>query len=74
MDKKVIVKWNLNEIMKLRELDIKETSEKCGLHRNIISRIKNNNQNRVDLETIERLINGLNVSPNELFKIEFPDN
>lgn len=74
MDKKIIVKWNLNDIMKLKQLDIKETAEICGLHRNIISRIKNNNQNRVDLETLGRLINGLNVSPNELFKMEFPNN
>jgi putative transcriptional regulator len=65
------IEWNLDVIMKQKKLKLEEVSRLTSIHRNVLSRIKNNQQERVDLHTIERLLLGLNVTPNDLFRFVY---
>ncbi|OIJ09463.1 hypothetical protein BKP35_16545 [Anaerobacillus arseniciselenatis] len=63
--------WNLDNYMKKNNLSSQDVISKTGIHPNIISRIKRNKQRRIDLDVLERLLLGLNCSPNDLLRIEF---
>lgn len=69
LDKKTL-KWNLDVIMKERDLSNEDVVQLTSIHRNVISRIKNNSQNRIDLDVLERLLQGLNLTPNDLLRYE----
>ena len=61
-----MLKWNLEYFMVRDNLSIDETAKMTGLHRNAISKIKNNKQSRADLETIERICNGFGITIDQL--------
>lgn len=69
----MVLKWNLDQYMIEHNLKSKDVIHLTGLHPNIVTRIKNNKQRRVDLDVLERLCVGLNVTPNQLFRKEFPN-
>ncbi|HZH60503.1 MAG TPA: helix-turn-helix transcriptional regulator [Metabacillus sp.] len=67
------LEWNLDTFMEKHKLTVAEVSKRTNIHPNVISRIKNNRQHRIDLYTIERLLLGLNISPNELFRYVYKE-
>lgn len=67
------LEWNLDAYMREHGLGVDDVSNKTGIHRNIISKIKNNKQQRIDLHSIERLLIGLDLSPNQLFRWVYKD-
>ncbi|MEC3018332.1 helix-turn-helix transcriptional regulator [Bacillus cereus] len=62
------LEWNLDSILKEQSLTLKQAAEKTNLHLNVIERIKNQKQTRSDLETIEKILIGLKIDPNQLFR------
>lgn len=63
--------WNLDNFMKKNDLSSQDVISKTSIHPNIISRIKRNKQRRVDLDVLERLVVGLQCTPNDLLRLEF---
>lgn len=57
--------WSLNEIMERRGIYNAELARRLGKHRNTVSNMRGDAQ-KVELETIEKLCNILEVTPNEL--------
>ena len=66
-----MLEWNLDKYMEENKLSFKDVVEKTDIHKNVISRIRNNRQRRLDLDVLERLIKGLNCQPNDLFRSTF---
>jgi DNA-binding Xre family transcriptional regulator len=66
-----VLEWNLDKYMDEEDLTFQEVVEKTKVHKNIISRIKNNRQRRLDLDVLERIIKGLDCQPNDLFRYTF---
>ena len=66
-----MLEWNLDKYMEESNLSFKDVVEKTNIHKNIISRIRNNRQKRLDLDVLERLIKGLDCQPNDLFRYTF---
>lgn len=67
----LLLEWNLDKYMDDHNLSFKDVVEKTNVHKNIISRIRNNRQRRIDLDVLERIIKGLDCQPNDLFRYTF---
>ena len=59
------INWSLDEIMKRRGIPNAELARRLGKHRNTVSNMRNDAR-KVDLKTIEKLCNILEVTPHEL--------
>lgn len=60
--------WRLDELMEEKNYESKDVVRLTKVHKNIVSRIKNNQQRRIDLDVLEKLCRGLQVTPNDLIK------
>ena len=59
------INWSLDKIMERRGIPTAELARRIGKHRNTVSNMRNDAQ-KVDLKTIEKLCNILEVTPHEL--------
>ncbi|WP_088105232.1 helix-turn-helix domain-containing protein [Halalkalibacter urbisdiaboli] len=64
----------LGEIMEKRGLSNKDVVEKTGVSRNTIKGFQSNASKRIDYETLEKLCEGLDLTPGDLliYKREKP--
>lgn len=64
-----IVRFRLGEILKDRAMTQVEASEWTGISRQALIKLVRNPQ-AVQMETLSKLCNGLNLSPCDLFTVE----
>lgn len=62
------VRLRVPEIAKSKNLSVKELVEATGLSRNTASALMRGFYDRIGLDTIARLCDGLDVEPGELFE------
>jgi hypothetical protein len=62
--------FNLDEVLKERNMSIRHAATLCGLVYHTAYDIARNNQTRVDLQTLSRLATGLEIEVQELFRIK----
>lgn len=73
------IRFRLDDLLRERgiqtdyETGEREAARRCGLHFNVIRRMRLNTATRIDLDTIMRLCLGLRCSPNDLFEIDVRD-
>jgi DNA-binding Xre family transcriptional regulator len=70
------LKQRLQLLLK-REISLSQIARESSLHRNTIERIFHNKTDRIDLETIGKLMlyfqkQGLDVQPGDFFLVEYP--
>lgn len=70
----MMLKFNLSKLMKERRLSIQDVSNATNISRPTISQLYNGNSKGIQFETLNRLLNGLDVDLYELFEDVFPSN
>jgi DNA-binding Xre family transcriptional regulator len=63
------VELRINEILEEKGLNVAEFSEKSGLAYKTAADIAKNRRDRIGLDTLTSICNGLSVTPAELFKV-----
>ncbi|EPY07101.1 XRE family transcriptional regulator [Paenibacillus sp. E194] len=63
-----MIRFRLGEIMRERNLKNKDVVELTNISRNTITTLSANATARIDFETINKLCNGLQIRPEELFE------
>lgn len=67
------VHCNLSTLMGMKRYSIQDVHSQTGLSRNTISNLYNDKASRIDYETIEKLCNLFECTPNELFEVKTID-
>lgn len=68
-----MIKWRLKVLMAERDMDNTKLMELTQLHRNTITKLKNNRPDRLTIDTLNRLCQALDCQPGDLMSY-IPDN
>lgn len=69
-----VLRCRLREVAQKRNLtNVREIYRRTGVHYSILDRLMNEETERIDFDTMKRLVLGLNASLNELFEIDVKD-
>lgn len=60
---------NIREVRKINGLTQEELAEKCGLHTTYLAGVERGERN-ITMQTLEKIAQGLEISPIELLKFE----
>lgn len=66
-----MIKFNLKNIMKQKNVNISQLNEKTGISRNSLSLLINGKSQGIQFETIDRITRALNIEVEELFERSF---
>ena len=61
-----MIKWRLKVLMAVRDMDNTQLMELTQLHRNTITKLKNNRPDRLTIDTLNRLCQALDCQPGDL--------
>jgi putative transcriptional regulator len=61
-----MIKWRLKVLMAERDMDNTQLMELTQLHRNTITKLKNNRPDRLTIDTLNRLCQALDCQPGDL--------
>jgi DNA-binding Xre family transcriptional regulator len=68
-NKQITVRFSLSEILTAKGMTQREAAEKTGIHKNVIS-VLAGEPSQVQLKTIAKLCQGLDITPDQLFRME----
>jgi DNA-binding Xre family transcriptional regulator len=58
--------WNLDRLLREKNMTAIELAKLSNVHPNVLSRIRKNQQRRIDFDVLERIADSLGVSLDEL--------
>jgi DNA-binding Xre family transcriptional regulator len=58
--------WNLDRLLREKNMTAIELAKISNVHPNVLSRIRQNQQRRIELDVLERIADSLGVSLDEL--------
>jgi DNA-binding Xre family transcriptional regulator len=58
--------WNLDRLLREKNMTAIELAKVSNVHPNVLSRIRQNQQRRIDFDVLERIADSLGVSLDEL--------
>jgi DNA-binding Xre family transcriptional regulator len=58
--------WNLDELLRRKNMTAIQLANLSKVHPNVLSRIRKNQQRRIELDVLERIADSLEVSLDEL--------
>jgi DNA-binding Xre family transcriptional regulator len=58
--------WNLDELLRRKNMTAIQLANLSNVHPNVLSRIRKNQQRRIELDVLERIADSLEVSLDEL--------